>query len=231
MKRKIIFVSMLAFFTSLLTCTAQIKVSILGDSYSTFQGSVYPEINRCWYGTQTKGADQVQNDVTKVEETWWHLLTEKMNARVEYNNSYSGATVCHCGYEKHDFADRSFITRMYNLGNPDFIFILGGTNDAWAGVPLGEKQFEDWTNQDLYQFRPAFCYLLYHLKLLYPKARIYNISNCDINREITNSMEEICKHYNVPNIQLEKVHKLGGHPSVKGMKMICNQVYQRIQSK
>lgn len=229
MKRKMILVSVLALFASLLTCTAQIKVSILGDSYSTFVGNVYPESNKCWYGTKDKRADQSQNDVTKVEETWWRLLIEKMNARVEYNNSYSGATVCHRGYDHRDFADRSFVTRMYNLGNPDVIFVLGGTNDAWAGVAIGENQFADWTNQDLFQFRPAFCYLLHHLKLLYPKAKIYNISNCDLKKEVTGAMDEICKHYDVPNIQLEKVHKLGGHPSVKGMQMICDQVYTRLK--
>ena len=225
MKTKTLLVSMLALMLSILPSIAQTRISILGDSYSTFLGHVYPEVNKCWYGTGEKRADQSQNDVTQVEQTWWRLLAQKMDATIEYNNSYSGATICHWGYDEKDFADRSFVTRMYNLGNPDIILILGGTNDAWANSPLGENQYADWTNKDLFQFRPAFCYLLHHLKQLYPKARILNISNCDIKKAVTSAMEEICQHYGIQNLQLENVHKLGGHPSIKGMQTICNQVY------
>lgn len=229
MNKKIVVVSVIALFASLFTCTAQSKVSILGDSYSTFEGYVYPSVNKCWYGTKVKRADQAQNDVTKLEETWWYLLIKKMGAVIEYNNSYSGATVCHTGYDKNDYADRSFVTRMYNLGNPDIILVLGGTNDAWANAPLGNYQYNNWTNQDLFRFRPAFCYLLHHLKCLYPKARIYNISNCNLKKSVTSSMAEICQHYGIQNIQLENVHKLGGHPSVQGMQDICNQVYEYVK--
>lgn len=46
------------------------------------------------------------------------------------NNSYSGSTVCHTGYQKADYSDRSFATRMDNLGNPDVLLVFGGTNDS-----------------------------------------------------------------------------------------------------
>lgn len=46
---------------------AQKKVSILGDSYSTFYGHVSPAANLCWYGVP---GEKKENDVTKVEETW-----------------------------------------------------------------------------------------------------------------------------------------------------------------
>ena len=44
--------SSLVVFFLLLVCTvgAQQKVSILGDSYSTFYGYVEPDTNLCWYG-------------------------------------------------------------------------------------------------------------------------------------------------------------------------------------
>ena len=209
--------------------SAQTKISILGDSYSTFKGYVYPSTNACWYGMDEKRKDQVQNDVSKIEETWWMLLTKKLKAQLEYNNSYSGATVCHRGYGKKDFADRSFVTRMYNLGKPDIIFILGGTNDDWSGAPLGNFQYENWSNEDLYQFRPAFSYLLFHIKTLYPQAQIYNVSNCGLRQAYIQSMDEICKHYNVQNIQLVDIDKLSGHPSVKGMQMICDQLYSHLK--
>lgn len=205
------------------------KISILGDSYTTFRGYVYPDYNACWYGNLHKSKEQKKNDLTDVEQTWWRLLLDKMDAKLVRNNSYSGATICFTGYGKEDYSDRAFISRMYNLGNPDVILIFGGTNDDWAESPVGECQYENWTRTDLFKFRPAFCYLLHHMKELYPNARIYNVSNCDLGDTVTQSMADICKHYGISNIQLEKIHKMGGHPSVKGMQMIADQIYERIK--
>ena len=229
MKLKNILLVICCVLTNWCVSSAQTKISILGDSYSTFKGYVYPSTNACWYGTEKKGQDQAQNNVSKLEETWWMLLTKKLDAQIEYNNSYSGATICHRGYSDRDFADRSFVTRMYNLGNPDIILIIGGTNDAWSGAPLGKYQYENWTNENLYQFSPAFGYLLSHIKVLYPKARILNVSNCGLRQEFLQSMDEICKHYDVPNIRLEDIDKQGGHPSIKGMQMICDQIYAHLK--
>ena len=86
------------------------------------------------------------------------------------NNSFSGATVCNTGYNKEDYTDRSFISRMDNLGCPDIIFIFGGTNDSWAGSPLGEFQYSGWTKETLYCFRPAMAYMLDHMKKRYRAA-------------------------------------------------------------
>ena len=112
-----------------------------------------------------------------MEETWWYRFIHEHGFQLERNNSYSGSTVCHTGYEKADYSDRSFITRIHNLGTPDIILVFGGTNDSWAGAPIGVYQYDGWTKADLYSFRPAFCYLLASLKQLYPAARIYNITN------------------------------------------------------
>ncbi|WP_277121123.1 SGNH/GDSL hydrolase family protein [Bacteroides ndongoniae] len=202
---------------------AQKKVSILGDSYSTYGGYVSPSVNICWYDAEV-GGKNAQNDVRHVEETWWYRLIKENGYQLERNNSFSGATVCCTGYDKNDYSDRAFITRMYNLGRPDVIFIFGGTNDSWAGAPIGEYQYSDWSKEDLYQFRPAFCFLLDSLIKLYPEATIYNITNSELSAEVTSSMAEICRHYNVQNILLHDVEKQSGHPSVAGMKSICEQV-------
>ena len=101
---------------------AQKKVSILGDSYSTFYGHVSPAANLCWYGVP---GEKKENDVTKVEETWWYRFIHEHGFQLERNNSYSGSTVCHTGYEKADYSDRSFITRIHNLGTPDIILMAG----------------------------------------------------------------------------------------------------------
>lgn len=204
---------------------AQKKVSILGDSYSTFYGHVSPAANLCWYGVP---GEKKENDVTKVEETWWYRFIHEHGFQLERNNSYSGSTVCHTGYEKADYSDRSFITRIHNLGTPDIILVFGGTNDSWAGAPIGVYQYDGWTKADLYSFRPAFCYLLASLKQLYPAARIYNITNSELSEEVTDSMDEICRHYGIENIRLHDIDKQWGHPSVQGMQSIDAQVWESV---
>lgn len=197
-----------------------LRLSILGDSYSTFEGYVRPDSNYCWYGP----SHEQQNDVKRVTECWWHLLLENHNLRLEQNNSFSGATICHTGYNGEDYADRSFLTRMTNLGNPQLILLFGGTNDSWADVPLGELKYEGWSSEELYQFRPAFCALLDGLRRLYPEACICNIVNTELKPEIGASMAEACRHYGVENIPLRDIDKQWGHPSVKGMAAIAEQV-------
>ena len=81
--------------------SAQIHFSILGDSYSTYGGYVTPQTNACWYNG-TDGGTEKQNDVSSVEQTWWHLLTTLHNMQLDTNNSYSGSTICHTGYNEQD---------------------------------------------------------------------------------------------------------------------------------
>ena len=192
---------------------------------STFYGHVSPAANLCWYGVP---GEKKENDVTKVEETWWYRFIHEHGFQLERNNSYSGSTVCHTGYEKADYSDRSFITRIHNLGTPDIILVFGGTNDSWAGAPIGAYQYDGWTKADLYSFRPAFCYLLASLKQLYPAARIYNITNSELSEEVTDSMDEICRHYGIENIRLHDIDKQWGHPSVQGMQSIDAQVWESV---
>lgn len=205
--------------------SAQKKVSILGDSYSTYSGHVYPAANLCFYRDKSK----FPNDVHDVRKTWWWLLNEKMGYVMVKNNSYSGATICNTGYGKNDYSDRSFVTRMTNIGEPDILFIFGGTNDCWAKSPLGEYMYEGWTKKDLYKFRPAFCYLLHNLKAKHPNMKIINICNSDLDGEYNSSMAVICKHYGVTNVQLKSIDKQYNHPSIVGMEQICKQLMENLE--
>lgn len=209
-------------------CLAQSlkSISILGDSYSTFRGYLRPDTNAVWYENQP---EKFRNDVHKVTETWWHQLIKDNGYRLCVNNSFSGSTICNTGYKdksgKHrDYSDRSFITRMDNLGNPDIILVCGGTNDSWADSPIGEYKYADWTKEDLYSFRPAMAYMFEGLQCHYPNVEIYFILNSELKEEINASCREICKHYNVPIIELQNIEKQKGHPSVVGMKSFAEQV-------
>ena len=137
---------------------AQTKaVSILGDSYSTYEDFVTPAMNELWY--YAKNSEQ-KTDVKDVRQTWWHQLIKENGWRLAVNNSYSGATISYTGYDGNDYSPRSFNTRMDNLGQPDIIFIFGATNDSWAGSPIGDFIYEGIKKADLYEFRPALAHML-----------------------------------------------------------------------
>ncbi len=201
---------------------AQKTFSVLGDSYSTFEGKNNLKWADMWY--RHHDTPNPDNDVDSYEQTWWSLLDSEPDFKLDTNNSWSGSTICLTGYNQNDYSDRAFITRVNNIGNPDIILIFGATNDSWANAPIGEYIYSDWTNNDLRSFRPAFAYLLSHLLSLYPDAKIYNIVNTGLKPEIYQSIDDITAHYNVSNIYLKDIEKQHGHPSVKGMEAIKAQV-------
>lgn len=205
-----------------ISLSAQSKkgVSILGDSYSTFESCVYPDTNAVWYWKKSGSA----TDVRKADQTWWHKLISERGYRLCKNNSFSGSTVCNTGYHGRDYSDRSFIARMKNLGEPDIIYIFGGTNDSWAQVPVGEFKYSDWTAEDLYKFRPAMAYMLSSMKEYYPGTDIVCLINNGLSEDVTQSIISICDHYGVDYIQLVDIDRIEGHPSVKGMQQIVEQI-------
>ena len=124
----------------------------MGDSYSTFEGYLQPDTNSIWYYTLPRH----KTDVVSVRQTWWHQLIRENDYRLCVNNSFSGATICNTGYRKADYSDRSFITRMDELGCPDIIFILVQQRMTVGQVPrLVNINMKDGQRRDLYQFRPA----------------------------------------------------------------------------
>lgn len=220
MKKIFLFLA-IALSLSLTVESKGVVVSILGDSYSTFEGCVQPDTNLVWYHAEPRPS----TDVTAPGQTWWGLLTAGDSPyEIEVNNSYSGSTICHTGYRGEDYSDRSFVTRMNNLGSPDIILVFGATNDSWAGAPIGEYVYSDWTADDLYSFRPALACLLDGLCSGHPDAKIYFILNTDLKPEINESVATICPRYGVDIITLSDIDKMSGHPSIKGMEAIARQV-------
>lgn len=218
--KKVIYLFMLMALT--VNASAQVKkVSILGDSYSTFQG-MNPDGYAPFYPND-------RNDVTKVEQTWWSLYIKAMGYELDKNNSWGGTTICNTGYGRMNVASNSFNARVNLLGNPDIIFVFGGTNDAWANSPIGEYKYSDWTDDDCKAFRPAMACLFNKLQAQYPKAKIYSILNSELKEDINESSREICKHYGIQLIELQDIEKQNGHPSIKGMQAICDQLIKAIK--
>ena len=141
MKKVLLLILMIPLFIS---AQNRPRVSVLGDSYSTFQGYI-PEGNETWYYTP---ADTSRTDVDNVTQTWWWQVINQAGCLIEKIDSYSGATVSYHGYDNLDYSARSFITRLPRLGSPDVIFIFGGTNDDWAGAELGDYKYDNFTRVD-----------------------------------------------------------------------------------
>lgn len=217
------------------------KISIMGDSYSTYEGWSNKDINGnpnhyyVYYPAGDNGTD-----ITSVERTWWYMLCQKPEFELEISNSFSSSVISNTWYGLQDVAgsDLSFLNRVgknamgvdYN-GDPDIILVFGGTNDCWAGVKMGDYVFENWTADDLKCFRPALSKLFVSLQETYPDAKIYNITNSGttgapgLTTAIVESIKYVCKHHNVPNIILKNINKKDNHPTYVGMQSICNQVY------
>lgn len=196
--------------------SAQTSFSVLGDSYSTFKGlmpegyaNYYPD-----YSQTVKSADQ----------TWWKLLEKKMGWKLDTNNSWSGSTICTTGYSGNDYTHEAFITRTNLLGNPDVILVLGGTNDAWANSPIGEYKYSDFTTDDLKSFRPAMACMLQRLKENNPESKVVFILNYNLKDAVDESVNTICKHYDVPVIELTEFDMDNGHPTATGMEQVSDQI-------
>ena len=195
--------------------SAQVKVSVLGDSYSTYEGWI-PEGFANWY------APWRGNDVKKVEDTWWYRLIEDNGLQLEKNNSFSGATICNTGYNGDDYTEKSFLTRSGDLGeNPDVIFVFGGTNDDWAGVPLGDPD-----DTDMFTLRPAVKAMFQNIKATYPDALCVAIINTELKEDTEKAIIEGCDIEGIPYIRLNAIDKQKGHPSISGMNAISHQVWK-----
>ena len=117
--KKTLLIAIMATLTWAAQAQDSLRVTIFGDSYSTFEGWLTPDTNEPWYWSADSPHRQKGNDVTRVEQTWWWQVIDQMGWKLEMNNSYSGATVGYAGYNYDNYKPRSFNTRVENLGNPD----------------------------------------------------------------------------------------------------------------
>jgi len=195
-------------------------VSILGDSYSTFEGYLQPDTNEIWYFARQQDC----TDVTRVDQMWWYQLLREKGWRLERNNSYSGATIGFRGYHGDDYKPRSFITRHDNLGSPDMIFVCGATNDSWCGEKIGDYKYENISDSDCYTFRPAMARFMQELTTRYVNVPIYFVLNCDLKPDFMETVRVVCRRYGVPCIELHDIDKQNGHPTIKGQRQMADQV-------
>ena len=116
-----------------ITSLEGLKVSILGDSISTFyapgsvMNSYYTGTNEFYYPTNSA-------TVKTVQQTWWYQLLNNNNMQLGINNSWSGS----CAYGTSSSAGMTDgrIDTIDNNGNPDIVIIYLGTNDCASGYSV-----------------------------------------------------------------------------------------------
>lgn len=124
------------------------RISVLGDSISTFRGYTEPE--GCFYG-RTLCA---QAGIRDVGDMWWMAVIDGCGGRLEKVSAFMGSCVSE-GFG----LGRCGIERAGELGEAEIVLVHMGVNDAFFDVP--EALFET-------EYRR----LLARLKQLYPGARI-----------------------------------------------------------
>ena len=121
------------------------RVSIVGDSISTFEGTLVTNFDAenggAYYPIYENGVPVKVTSVT--EQYWYKIINNKMsNAVFDVNNSLRGSMVVRRTQENYLNCDYSARVALYGLGNPNVVFIHGGTNDCT-------------THNDAYVYRPG----------------------------------------------------------------------------
>lgn len=121
--------------------TATKKVSIIGDSISTYEGYLFSTDDLQMNPYYPYAGNSYDNMVLNEQDTWWwKIIYGKMaNARLEVDNAFGGSTVTYTetkidGMAK-DPNDRTMENSLqlryqnYGVGAPDILLYHGGRND------------------------------------------------------------------------------------------------------
>lgn len=195
------------------------KVSILGDSITTFKGYV-PDGYACFYPYPTA-------DVRDVNQTWWMGLVNNLGMKLLKNNSWSGSCVSSGTGTSACVNDSRLIELIDGETLPDIIIIYMGSNDC------ASKYVE------LSTFKSSYKIMLDKIKALCPDAEIYlctlspsglcaGENRINYNKVILDYAEE----YNLPVIDFNKIWTDStytdyvvdsGHPNKAGMEKYTRQ--------
>lgn len=189
------------------------KISILGDSLSTYQG-YNPTGNIVYYPNEN-------NDIDSVEKTWWKKVIMDSNSVLSINESYSGSKIS--GTDNF-----SFVNRIKNLGDPQYLIIHGGTNDLWQNVPAGVLHFGSIESElNTEEFADAYDILIRKVVSLYPTTNVLLIIPHCVTESYATIINEIADHYNlfgVVDLRKYEFSTANGHYQTSDMEIVANAV-------
>ena len=164
-----------------------------------------------------------------VERRYSTLVANALGAE-ECNFGLSGTRIAKQVKKTNNPDADVYMTRAVKMPkDAAFTFVFGGTNDFWAGSPLGELKYSNWTEEELYCVLPAIPYLLSLIKETLPNTRIVVLINSGLSKEITEGLQEACEYFDIEKVTLQNIAKICGHPSVAGMEEIKNQIVEGLK--
>ena len=128
------------------------KISILGDSISTFAG--YTPGEGVFYDSYV----QWEAGIKSVEDTWWMQVLHAVDGELGVNHSLAGSMVS--GNLSTSAMSEERIKKLGENGIPDSILVSAGCND-WGFCVLPEE------------FEEAYQMMLHRLKKQYPHTDIW----------------------------------------------------------
>lgn len=149
------------------------KLSILGDSISTFSGYI-PSGNATFYPRPY---------CPTVNDTWWKKLIDALGMVLDVNNSWSGSRVTTTAGEE----SAGCMTRCQNLGtSPDVIIVYMGINDFNGEVSLGTYDGNGTFPTVTTNFREAYAIMIEKIMTAYPHAEIWcaTLPSCERNGDL-----------------------------------------------
>lgn len=157
------------------------KVSILGDSITTFCGYI-PEGYTCFYPRE-------ESDLTDVNDTWWMKVINRTGMQLLVNGSYSGSAVCGDSRAENSSAgcsNRRLVELMGADGTvPDVILVYLGANDFFHPMNLGSwsGQATHRTDHYILDFTEGYELMIQKLQAIYPGTKIYCMTLIEANSE------------------------------------------------
>lgn len=135
------------------------KISILGDSLSTFYSCSLPN-----YSVFYTVENAMKNGLSGIADTWWYHVITMLGGELLVNGAYSGSSVSGTKFPSANCYERIKALQSDNI--PDCIIVYMGNND------YGLNRFIYSEKNDLNCFYPAYITMLCRLQKIYPHARI-----------------------------------------------------------
>lgn len=166
----------------------KLKLSILGDSISAFEGQYH-----LGYSAFYEGTNRLRAQLDSIDDIWWGRVIKALDMDVLTVNAWSGSFVSRtlvapdesCGCD-----DRRTGYLGSALEDPDIIIVFMGTNDYGLGIPMKSED-----KRDLFVFENAYDHMLDSIKSNYPESDVYCCTMCK-HRE-TNGMTEKQKYCDI----------------------------------
>ena len=210
------------------------KVGVLGDSISTFDGTMCNDEYSPFYpGSDPNVGTNPDKAVDCKEKTyWWRVIYERMqHGTLDVNSAWSGTRVVHeikNGRRGGKNLPAGFVDRVYDFVDPDIILIHGGRNDYNQKSPFGEYNWDYPIGQlDINTYCEAYIQTIKALQQRYEGVQIIIIVGDLIGTYETPTVN-IAKHFGLPYVNFvgDTIEKCSGsHPTAPAFDYMATKIY------